>query len=333
MRASRLLSIAILLQVRGRLTAEHLADEFGVSVRTIYRDVDDLSAAGIPVYGDRGPGGGFQLLDGYRTRLTGLATDEAQALFMIGLPGPAAALGLGSASARAGRKLLAALPEALGEDARRIGTRFHLDPVDWYRAAEPVPLLPELARAVLDQRRVSMTYESWKTTRDWQIEPLGLVLKAGAWYVVARTGKGVRIFKVSKILQLVAQQATFDRPEEFELAAFWSAELERFEAGLRPQKASLRASPAGLARLSRLGSYAARAASASAPPDADGWTRVLLPIESVNHAALAFLGLGPEVEVLEPVALRDRLRMLAEDVVRHNAGISKPEPRARRRGV
>ena len=202
MRASRLLSILILLQVRVRLTAEALAQEFGVSVRTIYRDIDGLSAAGIPIYGDRGPGGGFQLLDGYRTRLTGLATDEAQALFMIGLPGPAAALGLGSAAARARTKVLAALSPSLGEDAGRIGARFHLDPVDWYRVPEPVDHLPALARAVLDPRLVSMRYESWRSIRDWQVEPLGLVLKAGAWYVVARGGKTVRIFKVSKILEL-----------------------------------------------------------------------------------------------------------------------------------
>ena len=329
MRASRLLSIVVLLQVRGRLTAEDLAEEFSVSVRTIYRDIDDLSASGIPVYGDRGPGGGFQLFEGYRTRLTGLAADEAQALFMIGLPGPAAALGLGSASARAGRKLLAALPPSLGEDAGRIGTRFHLDPIDWYHAAEPVPHLPALGRAVLDQRSVAMKYESWTTTREWQVDPLGLVLKAGAWYVVAQTAKGTRIFKVSKIHHLTVQDTPFERPDDFDLAAHWSAELERFESSLRPRKASLRASPAGLARLKHLGAYAAQAASGAAPPDPDGWARVVLPIESVNQAALALLGLGPEIEVLEPEALRERLRGLAEDVARRNPGSPAPDDAAR----
>ncbi len=318
MRASRLLSILILLQVRVRLTAEALAEEFGVSVRTIYRDIDGLSAAGIPIYGDRGPGGGFQLLDGYRTRLTGLATDEAQALFMIGLPGPAAALGLGPAAARARTKVLASLSPSLGEDAGRIGARFHLDPIDWYRAPEPVDHLPALARAVLDARLVAMRYESWRSIRDWQVEPLGLVLKAGAWYVVARGGKSVRIFKVSKILELVVKETSFERPPDFDLPAYWSAELERFESTLRPRKASLRASPVGLKRLSRLGAYAAQAVKESAAPDAEGWARLLLPIESVDQAAFALLGLGPEVEVLEPAALRDRLRQLAHDVARRN---------------
>ena len=319
MRASRLLSILILLQARGRLTAEALAEEFGVSVRTIYRDIDDLSAARIPVYGDRGPGGGFQLLDGYRTHLTGLATDEAQALFMIGLPGPAAALGLGSATTRAGRKLLASLSPALGEDARRIHTRFHLDPIGWYREAQPIDSLPELTRAVLDQRRITMKYESWTRTRQWQAEPLGLVLKAGGWYLVAHCGQSTRVFKVSKILALASEKATFARPAGFDLARFWSEELVRFEARLRPRHASVRASPAGLERLSRLGTYAAQATKAAAPPDPDGWVRVRLPIESVEDGALTLLGLGPEVEVLEPRALREGLRALAEGVIHQNA--------------
>jgi predicted DNA-binding transcriptional regulator YafY len=318
MRASRLLSILILLQARGRLTAETLAEEFGVSVRTIYRDIDDLSAARIPIYGDRGPGGGFQLLDGYRTHLTGLATDEAQALFMIGLPGPAAALGLGPATTRAGRKLLASLPPALGEDARRIHLRFHLDPIGWYQDTEPVDSLPELTRAVLDQRRITMKYESWTRTREWRAEPLGLVLKAGGWYLVAQCGKSARVFKVSKILALVSEKATFERPPGFDLARFWSEELVRFESRLRPHHASLRASPTGLERLSRLGTYAAQATKAAAPTDPDGWVRLLLPIESVEDGALALLGLGPEIEVLEPRALRERVRGLAEQVLRRN---------------
>jgi predicted DNA-binding transcriptional regulator YafY len=149
------MSILILLQLRTRLTAESLAEEFEVSVRTIYRDIDELSAAGIPVQSDRGPNGGFKLMSGYQTKLTGLASSEAEAVFMIGMPEAAAELGMGTAATEAGRKLLASLPPALSADAGRIGTRFHLDPIDWYQRAEPVPHLPALARAVLDQQLVS----------------------------------------------------------------------------------------------------------------------------------------------------------------------------------
>ncbi len=193
MRASRLLSILILLQLRQRLTAEELAEEFEVSVRTIYRDIDALSAAGVPVYGDRGPGGGFQLLDGYRTKLTGLDASEAEAMLLIGLPGEAQAMGLGDAATRARNKLLAALPKAGSEEANRIAGRFHLDSRDWYRAARPTPFLSRVARAVLDRRLLTMTYDSWKARADWRVEPLGLVLKAGHWYLVGRGHGKVRI--------------------------------------------------------------------------------------------------------------------------------------------
>lgn len=307
MRASRLLSILILLQLRVRLTAEALAQEFEVSVRTIYRDIDQLSAAGVPVYGDRGPGGGFQLLDGYRTRLTGLAADEAEAMMMIGLPGPAAALGLGPAASRAANKLLASLPGD-GGTAGRIGARFHLDPVEWYQADEPVRHLPTLARAVLDQRSIAMTYESWTAIRDWTVAPLGLVLKAAAWYLVARGHDKIRIFRVSSMAAVEVLDERFDRPADFDLPGYWRAELDRFEQTLRVDYATLRASPRGLKRLARLGAYAARAIAEADAPDAEGWRRLTLPTESIEETARALLGIGPEIEIIEPVALRDAIR-------------------------
>lgn len=316
MRASRLLSILMLLQLRERLTAEALAAEFEVSVRTIYRDIDRLAEAGVPVYADRGPGGGFRLVDGYRTRLTGLASDEAEAMFMIGLPGPAAALGMGPAASNAGRKMLAALPRASGDVAGRMGARFHLDPVDWYRDEAPLQQLPAIARAVLDQTPLAMTYDSWRGVRERVVDPLGLVLKAGAWYLVARSDGVPRIYKVANILQHAARDAPFERPADFDLAAWWSAETARFEAGLRPGIAQLRATPLGLKRLAQLGAFAQRAVTAAGAPDDDGWSHVTLPIETIDHAALTLLGIGPEIVVLEPEALKHRLRALADDVVR-----------------
>lgn len=315
MRASRLLSILMLLQLRERLTAEALADEFEVSVRTIYRDIDKLAEAGVPVYADRGPGGGFRLVDGYRTRLTGLAADEAEALFMIGLPGPAAALGMGSAASNAGRKMLAALPHASGVTAGRMGARFHVDPVEWYRDDEPLPQLPAIARAVLDQATLAMTYDSWRGVRERVVEPLGLVLKSGAWYLVARSDGTARIYKVANIHQHEVRDTHFEPPADFDLAAWWSAETARFEAGLRPGVAELKATALGLKRLSQLGAYAQRAVRAADPADADGWSRLSLPIETIEHAALTLLGIGPELVVITPDALRVRLKELAAEVV------------------
>jgi predicted DNA-binding transcriptional regulator YafY len=315
MRASRLLSILMLLQLRERLTAETLAAEFEVSVRTIYRDIDKLAEAGVPVYADRGPGGGFRLVDGYRTRLTGLASDEAEALFMIGLPGPAAALGMGPAASNAGRKMLAALPRTSGDVAGRMGARFHLDPVDWYRDDAPLQQLPAMARAVLDQTALAMTYDSWRGVRERVVEPLGLVLKAGAWYLAARSDGVARIYKVANILRYTVRDTHFERPADFDLAGWWATETARFETGLRPVTAQLLATALGLKRLSQLGAYAQRAVKAADAPDGDGWSQVALPIETVDHAALMLLGIGPEIVVLEPEVLRLRLRELADEVV------------------
>lgn len=315
MRASRLLSILMLLHLRDRLTAEALAAEFEVSVRTIYRDIDKLAEAGVPVYADRGPGGGFRLIDGYRTRLTGLAADEVEALLMIGLPGPAAALGMGPAASNASRKMLASLPRSSGDVAGRIGARFHLDPVEWYRDDEPVQQLPAIARAVLDQTVLAMSYDSWRGVRDRVVEPLGLVLKAGAWYLVARSDGVARIYKVANILRHEVRDTHFERLTDFDLATWWSAETARFEAGLRTGTAQLRATATGLKRLSQLGAFAQRAVQMATPADDEGWSCLSLPIETIDHAALTLLGIGPEVVVLAPDALRLRLRDLAADIV------------------
>lgn len=315
MRASRLLSILMLLQLRERLTAEALAAEFEVSVRTVYRDIDKLAEAGVPVYADRGPGGGFRLVDGYRTRLTGLASNEAEALFMIGMPGPAAALGMGPAASNAGRKILASLSHIPSDVAGRMGARFHLDPVDWYRDDAPLQQLPAIARAVLDQMALAMTYDSWRGLRERVVEPFGLVLKAGAWYLVARSAGVARIYKIANILHHDVMDTRFERPADFDLSAWWSAETALFEAALRPGKAQLRATPLGLQRLSQLGAYAQHAVNAAKTADDDGWSDVVLPIETIDHAALMLLGIGAEIVVLQPEALRLRLCQLADDIV------------------
>src|SRR5499427_80365 len=186
MRASRLLSVLMLLQARGRMTAQAIAAELEVSTRTILRDLDHLSGAGVPVWADRGRNGGFQLREGWSTRLTGLTEPEAQALFLTGLPGPAADLGLGGAVASARLKVLAALPADWRSDAQRVSSRLHIDPLDWFRASARTEHLAEVSGAVWKTRRLSMRYESWSGVKDREVEPLGLVLKAGVWYMVAR---------------------------------------------------------------------------------------------------------------------------------------------------
>lgn len=308
MLASRLLSLLMLLQSRGRMSAPALARQLEVSVRTVYRDIDSLSAAGVPVYGDAGRNGGYQLRDGWRTQLTGLTPGEARALFLAGLPGPAKALGLGEAAASAHLKLMAALPGDWQADAERVGSRFHLDPVDWFRDAAPADHLREVARAVWSEQRLRMRYESWTEVAEREVEPLGLVLKAGAWYLVARRGRVARTYRLSNMHAVQVLPQRFKRPRQFDLAHHWAESTQRFEEGVYRDFATLRASAAGLKRLQGFSPVVAQAAQRSAgTPDARGWVTVTVPIESIEHAAREMLRLGAEAEVLEPAALRARL--------------------------
>ncbi|MFD0690025.1 helix-turn-helix transcriptional regulator [Actinomadura fibrosa] len=326
MRASRLLSLLLLLQTRGGMTARELAAELEVSVRTVYRDVESLSAAGVPVYADRGPDGGYRLVEGYRTRLTGLTAGEAESLFLSGMPGPASELGLGNVVAAAELKLMAALPPDLRSRAARIRERFHLDAPGWFREPDDVPHLHAIADAVWNQQRVEVLYRRWQRPQQVTrvLDPLGMVLKAGSWYLIARpsevseeaAGGAPRTYRVSRVLELRPRPERFERPAGFDLAAFWDDYAERFEADSYREQATVRLSPEGLRR-SRflLPPVMARAAATAGPPGEDGWTRVTMPVESQRHAHVEFLKFGADVEVLDPPELRammaDTARALA----------------------
>lgn len=319
MRADRLLSILLFLQARGRMTAPGLAEELGVSLRTVYRDVDALSAAGVPVYAERGPAGGYRLLDGYRTRLTGLTrltNEEAESLLLAGLRGPAADLGLGAVLATAELKLLAALPVELRERAELVRGRFHLDTPGWFQEIEPAPQLAALAEAVWQQRLVRLRYRrAGRLGKEVErtLAPLGLVLKAGAWYLVGRAAAQPRTYRVSRVLELCVLEERFERPAGFDLAAFWQEWSRRYERSVYRAEAVVRLSPRGLTQAPFLLAPAvARAAQETAePPDADGWRRAVLPIESIEHARGDLLRLGAELEVLEPAELRERMAQTA----------------------
>ena len=309
MRASRLLSLLLLLQTRGRMTAQQLADELEVSVRTVYRDVEALSAAGVPLYGDAGHAGGYQLLEGYRTRLPGLTAAEAEALFLSGLPGPAAELGLGSVLTAATLKLRAALPASLRENADRLSERFYLDAPGWYRRAEDVPHLPLVASAVWDRQVIQVTYQRWKepTEVTRQLEPHGLVLKAGTWYVVARCAGTMRTYRVDQIVAASACDCGFTPEPGFELAGYWRTYLAEFHRNLYTGHAVIRLSGEGVRRKRHLLSAAGMIAIETArTADADGWVRARVPIESVDQALADFLRLGADIEILEPVELREQ---------------------------
>ena len=296
MRASRLVSILLLLQTRGRLTAPQLAAELEVSVRTIYRDVESLSEAGVPIYGDAGPAGGYQLLGGYRTRLTGLTAAEAEALQFAGMPGAAAELGLGTVLATAQLKLDAALPPELRERSARIAERFFLDAPGWYHDGDPSPHLDAIADAVWNQRRIEVRYRRWVAPTDVTriLEPHGIVLKGGKWYVVARCDGALRTYRISQVLSLTPLDEQFERLGGFSLPEYWAAHILRV---LRRAAAGRGHDPAVAGR-PRAGTRSAQPGGDGGSrrdrgPDEDGWVTAVVPIESLPHARPPSSAWGP----------------------------------------
>ncbi|MGH8235957.1 MAG: helix-turn-helix transcriptional regulator [Steroidobacteraceae bacterium] len=317
MRASRLLSILIVLQARGRVSAEALARELEVSVRTIYRDIDQLGMAGVPVYAERGRHGGFALLGGYRTDLTGLDSKEAGAVSLIGAAQAAMDLGLGADATAARLKILASLPLGGGKLAERIAARFHLDPAPWYSRPTPPPALRQLAEAVWSDRQVRMTYESWKKITKRTISPLGLVMKAGAWYVAGAVESSIRIYRVDAIREFKVTDEPASRPRSFDLAQFWTEAASNFETRLRGEPARVRLSPAGVKLLRDVNPAAADAVAAQHPsPPQDAWIEAQIFVESLPHAVREVLRMGAEMEVLEPAGLRTAIAEEARRIAR-----------------
>ncbi len=312
MRAARLLSIQMLLEARGPMTARALAEELEVSLRTLYRDVDQLSAAGVPIYAERGRCGGLRLLRGWKPGLGGLSAQEAELVLLGGLAGPAAELGLGERFTSARLKLLAAMPEGLRGQAQRLSSRLHLDPQSWYEEQEPAPFLTVVAAAVWEQRFLSMSYRSWTRSSRRVVAPLGLVLKGGRWYFVAAAQlsgamdeSSLRSYRVASVTSAELQGQSFERPAGFELARYWGEALRRLEQQLFRERGRVRASAAGLQRLRALGRPVALAVARAAVPALGERVELELPLERGDYAAEQLAQLAPEVEVLEPPELRE----------------------------
>ncbi len=310
MRAARLINLVLLLQSRGTMTAAELARELEVSERTVYRDVVELSAAGVPVYAEQGRIGGYRLVDGYRTRLTGLSRAEAEALFLAGLPGPARDLGMTEPARAARLKLLAALPAGVRDEA---GQRFHLDVPGWFHDPEVPPRLAGLAHAVWQDQEVTMRYRRGQEEVTRTVRPYSLVLKNGVWYLVGQVGDDLRSYRVDRIAGLEPTGATFVRDPDFDLPSFWAGRAADFVRQMLRDTITVRLSPAGLRSLRHVVEPPAlqAATDAAGEPGPDGWVRTVLPVESLEVAYTYMLRLGPEVEVLEPAPLRDQLARAA----------------------
>ena len=321
MRADRLVSLVLLLQARRRTTAQALAKELEVSVRTVYRDLEALSAAGVPVLTERGPGGGCQLLDGYRFPLRGLRPEEAEALLILGVPSVIGELGLDSAVMAAHRQIR--VTAGRGEDAALV----HLDMPRWFRGQEEVPHLRTLAEALRRRRHLTLGYPRGDgpagdgpagpaATR--VVGPLGLVNKAGTWYLVAASRSGrVAVFRAGRISSArVLLEKPFERPADFELPAFWERWSAEFTSTRPRLPVRLRASPEALAVFGEIfGNGARPALDAALPPDEQGWPVVTLSFEHELAAAQRLAGFGGRVEVLSPSSVRDLLLATARGIL------------------
>jgi len=328
MRASRLVSLLLLLQSRGGQTAAELARELEVSVRTIHRDLDALSASGVPIYADRGPHGGIRLVDGYRTRLTGMTADEAEALFLAGIPGPAAELGLGTVVAAARLKVLASLPTELRARASRLVERFHLDAAAWYHADEPVPFLGPLSEAVWESQRIEIGYDRGDKTVDRILDPLGLVLKAGVWYLVAAAEGQPRTYRVSRVARVAALDERFERPESFDLGAFWTESSAAYERDTPRIDVTLRLPGERLPRLHGVvGDRAYETIVRLDEPDPDGWVRLRITLDWPNEVVPQVLAIGPDCECIAPVEMRERLASQAARLAARYAPDGVPKSR------
>jgi len=305
MRASRMMSLLLHLQVRGEVQGSELARLLEVSERTVQRDARALADAGIPVRATRGPAGGYRLGGGYRTRLTGIGLDEAGALAFLGLGAPAEQLGLGDLVDGLQTKIWAALTTEARESAQRSTERFHLDPVRWFGRAEPVPCLGPLAVAVWGDHRVRLEYVKNGRPSRRTVDPLGLVLASGEWYLVALRQGQRRTYRVSRVRSVTTLEEPSRRPADFDLAEVWRASRRELEEEDTAVEVTVRVHASHLPGLRRV----LPAAGQERVPEVISGQEVELtvPFEGESWAAFALLGLCGGVEVLAPDWMRRRI--------------------------
>jgi predicted DNA-binding transcriptional regulator YafY len=316
MRADRLISLLMLLQTRGRMPARELAGELEVSERTIYRDVEALSAAGVPIYSETGREGGYALLDSYRTSLTGLTDDEVLALFMLSVPEPLEKLGLSAVLKKALLKLAAALPSSRRPVEGSVRLRFHLDSSWWGQAEEPVPHLQTIYQAVRHDRRLLLRYRSISTVQiEKTVDPYGLVAKAGAWYLVSASSGRIHTQRVAELLEARLSDEKFDRPDGFDVGAYWHEWCAAAARQRSSYPVKVRVSPQLVPYLSMyFGESIHTRLKEAGPADKLGWITLDLHFESLEAARDRLLGFGRAAEVLAPGPLRLSLRDHAEQI-------------------
>ena len=314
MRADRLLSLLLTLQTEGKVKARELARRLEVSPRTIYRDLDALTAAGVPVYAEPGPTGGVALLNDYKTQLTGLSNAELQTLFFGKPPALLKDLGLSNVFDAAQLKLLASLPAPSQEGARDAQQYLYIDTTGWAKNRDAVPFLPLLYEAVWRNRRVNLHYARSDKTVVRLVDPLGLVARGSTWYLIAGVDGELRTYRVSRIEGLELTETPCIRPADFDLAAYWEKSKETFRENLPRYPATVKAKADIVERMRVSGRYA-RVVGEGQTADEEGWIRLELLFEVAWEACEYLLSFGPAVEVLAPAELRRKVCQQAQETV------------------
>ncbi len=317
MRADRLLSILILLQTKGRLTARELAAELEVSERTIYRDMDALSTAGIPVYAERGPGGGCSLLDSYRTNLTGLSRDEVRALFMLSIPTPLVDLGVDQDLKAALLKLSAALPDVFRQEGTRAQKRIHLDSSTWFHQAGQTKFIYTIQRGLWEDRKINLTYRlAFNAQVQHLVEPYGLVAKSNIWHLVFSREGFVTAISLTDVLEANLSAEKFTIPSEFNLIEFWTAWCSQYEKNRPHYPVEVRMKSELLQMLELFRDPVLPADHDRVEQDDDGWYPMKLDLDTFETARERLLGLGSAVEIIKPLSLRKSVQDFAEQITK-----------------
>ncbi|WP_175987116.1 YafY family protein [Bacillus sp. Marseille-Q1617] len=315
MRGDRLISILLLLQSHGRMTAGELAEELEVSERTIYRDMEALSGTGIPVVAERGKNGGWSLLENYKTDLTGLKEAEVQALFVSPSAHLLEDLGLTRISQEARNKLIASLPITYRENTKDVWNRIHIDTRSWRRQKGKTESFDILKQAIWEENKLKITYQRADgRTDDRTVSPLGLVAKGDPWYLIAAKENGdIRNYRASRIQHAELLEETFKRPDDFDLAEYWNASTKAFIKNLPNYEVKVEAAAAAVSRLTFTGRFARVLEVGS--ENTEGRVPVTLSFDTEEEAAGYLLGFADQLKVLEPEGLSRRILEMAERTV------------------
>ncbi|MBH0168282.1 helix-turn-helix transcriptional regulator [Fictibacillus sp. 18YEL24] len=314
MRADRLISILLLLQNHGKMTTKALANELEVTERTIHRDMEALSVAGIPVLAERGKHGGWRLVDEYRTRLTGLKDNELKTLFLSPSFQLLSDLGITKDWKEARQKLLAALPNTLQSQADNVWNRIHIDIDSWKQSSQETTALGLLQQAIWEERKIRIAYEKAnKESSERIIEPLGLVAKGRTWYLVAVSNTDLKNFRVSRIKSVELTNESFVRPANFQLADYWNKSKQNFVQSLPVFEVEVEASPAIIQRLSFSGRFAQVVSTST--PNENGWIPVKLSFDTKQEATSYIIGFGDQIKIISPSSLIESVKRMAESVL------------------